>query len=251
MFSHIDQPSKALLSYLLIQTTWGLVQVIWSLPKLLQCGPVFKITSRQYPLSQYLIMYLLVKVSQEKQTLKHIKKNRANVSYSQCQRRDSLTYLQGHHALLIKPDFGRCVPGAAQECPKLPRWQSADWRTAKVRKLEPGETNCQQTEQLGRLLVCLARPTCVFVTLESEQGLRSVQCEDAYVVIIPTCGDESSGICFTGCDHTHAGYEVWVARHAVRLCEAFVWAVKRRAQSNRHVRWRKVETSTWSWFCWS
>uniref|UniRef100_A0A4W6EHU7 Uncharacterized protein n=1 Tax=Lates calcarifer TaxID=8187 RepID=A0A4W6EHU7_LATCA len=34
---------------------------------------------------------------------------------------DTSTYLQCHHALLIEPDSGCGVPGAAQKCPKLPR----------------------------------------------------------------------------------------------------------------------------------
>ena len=37
-----------------------------------------------------------------------------------------MAYLQGHHALLIEPHFGRGVPGATQESPKLPGRQRAN-----------------------------------------------------------------------------------------------------------------------------
>lgn len=72
--------------------------------------------------------------------------------------------------------------------------------------------------------------TCVFVTLEHEKGLRLVQCENTYVIIISTCGDESSRVSLTWCYHAYTGYKICVTGHTVHLCESCVRAVRRRAQ---------------------
>lgn len=71
------------------------------------------------------------------------------------------------------------------------------------------------------------QPTCVFVAGEHEQGLRSIQGEHTDVVVVPACGDESPWVRVAGCNDAHTRHKVGVARHAVHLCEAFVWTAGR------------------------
>lgn len=103
MYSHIGRLSRAWWSYPPTQTAWGLVRVRWSPPTRLQSGPGAKLTCRDFPCACCSCT------------------SSANESFT-----EAWAYLQRHHALLIEPDFGCGVPGAAQKCPKLPGWQSAN-----------------------------------------------------------------------------------------------------------------------------
>lgn len=68
------------------------------------------------------------------------------------------------------------------------------------------------------------------MALEGVQRLRLVEREDTDVVVVAARGDEPPGVRFAGRDDAHAGNEIRVARHAVHLCEAFIWAGRRRGK---------------------
>lgn len=69
-----------------------------------------------------------------------------------------------------------------------------------------------------------SQPTCIFVALQGVKGLWSVQSEDTNVIIVPSCGDESTGVRVVGRNDAHTRYKVGVAGHTVHLREAFIWA---------------------------
>lgn len=59
--------------------------------------------------------------------------------------------------------------------------------------------------------------TCVFMSLQSEERIRTIQREDADVVVVAAGGDEPAWVRLIGGNDAHAGHVVGVAVHAVHL----------------------------------
>lgn len=58
------------------------------------------------------------------------------------------------------------------------------------------------------IMVVRQQLTCVFMTLQSVQGLSPVQRENTNDIVISTCGNKSSRVFVAWCNYTNTGDKI-------------------------------------------